>query len=332
MKTIILKKLSVAVAACCFGLSAGVSQAAALIAFTNGNAADANDVNANFTELETRISNISLTPGPTGPQGPVGAQGVAGATGATGPQGIAGANGLDGAQGATGPAGPQGPQGSTGAQGPAGAGVVTHSWAGFGAAGKWISKTFTVINSTGNYDKEVRSFLPSSSDGGLTGTVAVTRQRTLAGTVVKHQVLHFSFDTSGSNTFVSLDSYLNDTTTLVNTKTLSPGFVFRHAAMGEGMTWSNASTITRVNADASPTVVDFGIDTRSLVAIENVTVKGVNYTGCQKIMEHRTAPSVGGEHHAVTWYCPGDGVVKRIRTDAGSSRIMEFDPAVSILR
>ena len=61
MKNLMLKKLTMAVAAGCFGIAVSVAQAAPLIVFTNGTAADANDVNTNFTELETRINTISLT-------------------------------------------------------------------------------------------------------------------------------------------------------------------------------------------------------------------------------------------------------------------------------
>lgn len=336
MKNTMLKKLSVAVAAGCLGVAASVSQAAPLIPFSNGSTADANDVNANFTELETRITNISLTPGPTGPQGLAGNNGVPGAQGPVGP------TGLTGPAGATGSAGPQGPVGATGVQGPVGpagpagvngSGVVVHSWAGFGAAGKWISQTFIVTDTraTNNFDKEVRSYARTITSPGV-GTVAMTRERSLASTVVKHQVLNFSFDTSAANTLESVETYdpLN-TATLLNTKTLTPGFVFRHAAMGEGMTWSNASTVTTVTA-GSPDVVDFGIDTRSLVAIEDITVNGLPYTGCQKIAEHRSAPSMGGEFQAVTWFCPGDGMVKRVRVDANGTRTLELDQAASLLR
>ena len=66
--------------------------------------------NSGYTkaEVDTAITDIELTPGPTGPQGP---QGEIGPTGPQGPQGIQGAQGI---QGETGPVGPQGPQGDPG--------------------------------------------------------------------------------------------------------------------------------------------------------------------------------------------------------------------------
>jgi hypothetical protein len=56
-------------------------------------------INANFVDLDQRIDNIELTPGPPGPPGE---------PGATGPQGPAGPAGDTGPPGATGPEGPAG--------------------------------------------------------------------------------------------------------------------------------------------------------------------------------------------------------------------------------
>ena len=97
----------------------------------------ANKINANFTEVYTKLGNgtdiqfaVDLAVAPTQGQtlqynastgkfiaGTVGAQGPAGAVG---PTGIAGPSGPAGPQGATGPEGPAGPQGATGATGPQG--------------------------------------------------------------------------------------------------------------------------------------------------------------------------------------------------------------------
>ena len=75
-----------------------------------------NTVNANFLELDQRVTDLEASPGgaqgpagPQGAQGPVGPQGPAGPSGAVGPAGVAGTNG---APGPAGPAGPQGPAGS----------------------------------------------------------------------------------------------------------------------------------------------------------------------------------------------------------------------------
>jgi hypothetical protein len=120
MKIIMLKKLMMLVTTTSLVLAVTIAQAAPLIQFGNGNVADANDVNTNFTELETRINTISLTPGPEGLQGPIGATGAAGATGATGTQGLVGATGSQGIQGIPGSDGADGAAGAAGADGATG--------------------------------------------------------------------------------------------------------------------------------------------------------------------------------------------------------------------
>jgi len=52
-----------------------VSNAAELVQFSNGNVADANEINANFNELATRIQSQAATVGATGPKGDTGAAG-----------------------------------------------------------------------------------------------------------------------------------------------------------------------------------------------------------------------------------------------------------------
>jgi len=149
-------------------------------------------------------------------------------------------------------------------------------------------------------------------------------------------VLHFAYDTAGDNAFIGVETYNTDTVTLNNTKTISPGFVFRHNAMGVGMNWATASTITGVDniGGGAGNATDFGLDSRSLLAIENITVLGVTYTGCQKILSQRSAAQMGGHQLNITWYCPNNvGMVKTIHTDSnstpGNSRMLEFDPTQS---
>ncbi|HEC18493.1 MAG TPA: collagen-like protein, partial [Gammaproteobacteria bacterium] len=341
--------LGMAISAACLAMTIGTAQAAGLNTFSNGQVADADAVNHNFTFLNDRIDNISLTPGPQGPQGPQGLAGTNGTDGAmgmqgpTGPQGPAGANGQDGAtgpqgpMGATGMTGPVGPAGPTGPQGPAGAngtGVTFQSWAGFGAGVKWSVKVFDVVHSTGatGWDKETQTLVRTPATA-TTGTLSITRQRTLAGSVVRHQVLTYTYDTAGDLTFDQLDTYETDTTTLNNTRTISPGFVLLNNAMGLGMNWATASTISTVDVigGGASNRVSYGVDSRSLLAIEDITVKGVTYTGCLKILRHRTAQDMGGDRQIISWHCPNDGMVKYVFSRDTGSRIVEFDPTVSTL-
>jgi len=78
------------------------------------------------TEVDTAVTNISLTPGPQGPAGPAGPAGSAGPMGPAGPAGEAGPAGQQGAVGDTGPAGEAGPAGQTGPAGPAGSLVYNY--------------------------------------------------------------------------------------------------------------------------------------------------------------------------------------------------------------
>ena len=247
--------------------------------------------------------------------------------GPQGPQGLAGA---DGAQGPIGPVGPQGP---------AGDGIVTYSWAGFDGANKWSTKVFNVQNADpqgSSYDKETRSF-EITDTGFSTGTVSVTRQRinSEAGYLVQHQVLTFNFDTNGANTLVEIKNYEStDVSLLKDTRSLSPGFKFQHEAMGVGIPWSIASMITILDEfSGGVTTVSHGIETRTLLGIEDISVNGVGYSGCQKILEQRTAAKIGGgDRQAITWYCPNDGMVKRMVSYGDRSRLLEFDPNQSTLR
>lgn len=94
--------------------------------FTNGDRADADEVNANFSTLadesnaqDTRITTLE-SGGAAGEQGPPGPQGEQGPAGPQGEQGLAGEPGPAGPQGEQGPAGEPGPQGPQGEQGPPG--------------------------------------------------------------------------------------------------------------------------------------------------------------------------------------------------------------------
>ena len=323
-----------AMSAVCLSLALGAAHAAPLVNFSNGAVADADDVNANFNELATRIETISLTAGDdgaTGLQGPAGTQGPAGAEGATGPQGPAGPQGN---QGNAGVPGIQGLKGDPGAQGPAGndgAGVVNYSWSGTGA-NAWDKKIFIVSQSDGiSFDKEVRSF-----DRSVQGFPVVTRERFSGNTLLQHRVLHYELNSSGF-LFNQADNYIigqdGVTVTLQGTTTITPGIITRHNNMGLGMNWASASQIMITYEDVMRSVDNsFAIDSRSLLAIEGITVQNVEYTGCQKIMINRDSTSLGRLFKRINWYCPGGiGLVKSIHVNSdGRTRMLELDPVNSV--
>ena len=72
------------------------------------------ELRADLTELEDRVSNLVLVPGPQSPQGEAGRDGTNGVARPTGPQGP---QGETGAQGEVGPQGPQGEPSTGGAGG-----------------------------------------------------------------------------------------------------------------------------------------------------------------------------------------------------------------------
>jgi len=95
---------------------------------TTSNGLPFQEIWAAIRELQDKLNNIQLTPGPQGPPGADGAPGV---------QGAPGKDGADGAPGVQGPPGKDGADGAPGVQGPPGTpgtcNVYVHSdWAGDG--------------------------------------------------------------------------------------------------------------------------------------------------------------------------------------------------------
>ena len=128
--------------------------------------------NSGYTkaEVDTAITDIELTPGPTGPQGP---QGEIGPTGPQGPQGIQGAQGI---QGETGPVGPQGPQGDPG---------IDPAVATFGATASTINSA--TVNVSG--DLSVTGPIYSNSDAVLTTYTGYTKAEVDVGLNQKQDTL-----------------------------------------------------------------------------------------------------------------------------------------------
>lgn len=89
--------------------------------FMPGDPISADEINANFAELERRVGEVQGATGPTGPAGAAGPVGPTGPAGPAGPMGVVGATGPAGPDGPIGPTGPRGPTGPTGPTGPQGA-------------------------------------------------------------------------------------------------------------------------------------------------------------------------------------------------------------------
>lgn len=127
------------------GLLPTISYSQDLVEFENGQVADADDMNANFSSLKEAIDSISIEAGATlltGEGAPIGSTGAIGdvfidtlsyafygpktengwgnGVSLVGPTGLTGADGPQGPQGETGARGPKGDTGDTGAVGPQG--------------------------------------------------------------------------------------------------------------------------------------------------------------------------------------------------------------------
>ena len=131
-------------------------------------------------EVDTAITDIELTPGPTGPQGP---QGEIGPTGPQGPQGIQGAQGI---QGETGPVGPQGPQGDPG---------IDPAVATFGATASTINSA--TVNVSG--DLSVTGPIYSNNDQVLTTDTAYTKAEMNTALADKQRAMMIVTAVGGTN-------------------------------------------------------------------------------------------------------------------------------------
>jgi len=330
MKKNLFKKLNLVVITGCLSMMMNTSHAAVPNIFSNGAVADADDVNQNFTHLDDRITNISLTPGPTGPAGPQGLPGVNGQNGLNGLDGQDGATGPAGTTGPQGPAGTDGTDGTNGINGTDGVGIVIQSAAGFDSSA-YTEKVFIVTGSQGRWDKEVRSFnRVDNGDGTITNNV--TRQRTAAGAIIRHDVLKYISNTNGNTYFAERKSYdANAIASLLVTTSISPPIELRNSAMGVGMRWGSASQVTQVFEDATPSSITHAIDSRSLLSVEDITLSsGASYSGCLKIETIRTSQVLSvGQYQEISWHCPNNvGLVKSIMVrDSGSvtSRVRELD-------
>ena len=102
----------------------------------------------------------------------------------------------------------------------------------------------------------------------------------------------------------------------------------RKSKMVVGQTWGSAGTIN----DSVSTAVVTGayVESRSLVEVVpslSLLNSGVSYPNCIKIENRRTSHLGGNSFQRVSWYCAGQGLVKRIQLPAGlagTAQIMEL--------
>jgi len=205
--------------------------------FTNGAVANADQVNANFTEVVSQISELS----------------------------------------------------------------TTYSFRDYGHL--YDTKTFSVIDSAGIYDKELRTFTRTS------GQVSYTRDRSLSSARTQYQTIYL--DTSGTDLlFTKLEGHSPVNITVIgDIRTMTPGVKMRTESMEIGKSFGSGSVLSSTFAGTSAV-----IQTSILLAADvNITVNAVDYTGCIQISRHRAATRLGARHDTVSTFCPGVGLVQQLQ-------------------
>ncbi len=216
------------------------------------------------------------------------------------------------------------------AKGPAeeaGKGIEFHSWVGFDASAGWASKTFIVTQSNGGHDKEVRSYSRTPIDATTgTGTIEMTRHRTLGSDVVRHDVLNYRYSES-ERALTQILRYETDGTTLVETIDLIQGVQLQTNAMGVGLNWASSTEVMSQLADGSAPIKGFAIDDRSLLYVDKINVLGQAYEGCQKVLIEQFGSNLWGNRKIINWYCPNNvGLVKQVYIEDGAvSKMLEFE-------
>jgi hypothetical protein len=322
-------------------LVTSIASAAPLVTFSNGQRTNADDVNFNFNELATRIDAIPVGPqGPEGPQGPAGPQGPVGAqgpSGSQGPEGPAGPQGPTGFQGPEGPQGPTGAQGPEGPQGPAGEATVTYDSANYGVTVS--ERIYSVSGSGAGWVTEVLTTDSTSVPG---KKLIYRDRRNASNTTVQFDVLQFSGSTAGSvlehqdnydPTAVDFDRTMPlSTGTVIKSQVFNDPLVIRAKAMVVGHSWGSASIKNVTDYDVSGNAIgnftNAITEVRTLIGVEDVSVGGVDYTGCLKIATQRLSIGLGGAFQRFSWECPNVGLVKEImvfnNNGTTSDRTMEL--------
>lgn len=285
--------------------------------FINGQPANADHVNENFQELADRIDAIPAGPeGPMGPVGPMGPQGLPGQNGENGLNGRDGDPGPEGPRGEPGLQGPQGDQGLQGEQGPPGPqgdpgpGYTQVSFEPY--RHNFSSKTFTYSGDDPNtpeqqvivpYLLEVRNY-----DRSVPDQVIVTEQRFTmdTGDSVYYRKRYYSDGPGLGEAMTGWENYDPlDPVTPLYSRAYTPSFVRVPATMTIGIPWLSTGIVNYTDINANPTEWESVFyELRTLLSQENISVNGVEYTNCLKIIRNYS--------QTVFWYCEGYGLVKRM--------------------
>ena len=283
--------------------------------FSNGQPANAEQVNENFQELVNRIDAIPA--GPQGPQGEPGPQGLPGVNGQNGLNGLDGTQGPVGPQGEQGPPGPmglmgpQGVQGPEGSQGPAGPGFTQIDFDPY--RHNFTTKTFTISDNSANGIVEPAMVEVRTYDRSTPGELVETRQLfDLLGQSTRYRKFYFTSGIGQDKVEVQREEFdPADPNTVGYTYTFEPGIKRISAAMTIGVPWISAvKRRGENNIIVEPPVETLEIHTRTLILQESTTVNNVTYDDCLKVFVQFAYSA--GVNHSIHWFCAGYGLVKRI--------------------
>jgi len=179
--------------------------------------------------------------------------------------------------------------------------ATTYSFRDYGHL--YDTKTFSVVDSSGIYDNEVRTFTRTS------GQVSYTRDRSLSSARTQYQTIYL--DTSGTDLlFTKIEGHSPVNITVIgNTNTMTPGVKMRTESMEVGKSFGSGSVLSST-LNGTSAVVQTSI---LLAANVNLTVNSVDYNGCIQVSRHRAATRLGGRHDSVSTFCPGVGLVQEIQ-------------------
>jgi len=167
------------------------------------------------------------------------------------------------------------------------------------------------------YDTEVRTY-----DRTIPGIVSYSRDRKVGGAGgvgVNYSVI--TMDKSGDELLLTkFERYSSNGLTLKETRTMTPGVVFRTENMGVGKTFGSYSSL-----DSSKAGLSSVIQSVTLLGVEDVTVPAGSFTGCIKLLRHRNSERLGGEYDRINWFCPNNvGLVKSV-TMQTTSTVLELE-------
>ena len=167
------------------------------------------------------------------------------------------------------------------------------------------------------YDTEVRTY-----DRSIPGIVSYSRDRKVGGAGgvgVNYSVI--TMDKSGEELLlIKLERYSNNGLTLKETRTMTPGVVFRTENMEVGKTFGSYSSL-----DSSKAGLSSVIQSVTLLGVEDVTVPAGSFTDCIKLIRHRNSERLGGEYDRINWFCPNNvGLVKSVSIQT-TSTVLELE-------